>query len=167
MSDENPTRVRASDEEREQVAEVLRQAMGEGRLTLAEGEERLAETYATTYRDELPRLTADLPRPEPARPSGGRPRARRSWRRRPAIVLAVAAAVAAGVWAAVASGPLWPAILLGILAIILVKRAWLGHSWHGHAHHGHATPGHGEHGHAGSGHEEHRHPWRCGRAYQS
>jgi hypothetical protein len=54
-------RLRASDAEREQVAKVMRAAMAEGRLTLAEGEDRLAAVYAAVYRDELTPLVADLP----------------------------------------------------------------------------------------------------------
>jgi len=54
-------RVRASDPEREQIAEILRTAVTEGRLTLAEGDERLARLYTAKYRDELPRLLAELP----------------------------------------------------------------------------------------------------------
>src|SRR4051795_13009207 len=56
-----PHRIRTSDSEREQVATILRAAMTEGRLNLAEGEERLAACYAATYRDDLLPLTADLP----------------------------------------------------------------------------------------------------------
>ena len=40
-------RLRTSDKEREQVAEILRAAMTEGRLDLAEGEERLAAAYSS------------------------------------------------------------------------------------------------------------------------
>src|SRR5690349_8870718 len=55
------TRLRVSDQERHAVAEVLRQAAGEGRLDLEELEERLERTYAArTYGDLVP-LTADLP----------------------------------------------------------------------------------------------------------
>jgi hypothetical protein len=54
-------RVRTSDPEREQVAEILRAAAAEGRLTLEESDERLARAYAAKYRDELAPLTADLP----------------------------------------------------------------------------------------------------------
>jgi len=43
------------------VAHILRTAMGEGRLTLDEGEQRLTEVYQAVYRDDLDRLTADLP----------------------------------------------------------------------------------------------------------
>src|SRR4051795_3863137 len=54
-------RIRASDAEREQVAHILRTAMGEGRLTLDEGEERLTAVYQAVYQDDLEQLTADLP----------------------------------------------------------------------------------------------------------
>jgi hypothetical protein len=118
---EERARLRASDAEREQVAAVLRQAMSEGRLTLTEGEERLASTYAATYRDELPAITADLPPAEPGQPPAGR-RAR-GRRRVPGVGLAVIAAVALGIWAVAAGGPVWPAIVLGILAITLAKKA--------------------------------------------
>jgi hypothetical protein len=137
---EQPSRVRASDAERERVAEVLRHAMSEGRLTLTEGEERLAAAYATTYRDELPPITADLPPAEPAPDRGkpGRGRAdRRPFgmrRRRPAISLLALAALALGIWAVTADGPVWPVILLGVLAIMLTKRSRYGH--HGCRDHG-------------------------------
>ncbi|TMM41866.1 MAG: DUF1707 domain-containing protein [Actinobacteria bacterium] len=63
MSTDTPAsgRVRTSDTEREQVAEILRAAATEGRLTLAESDERLGRAYAARYRDELAPLTADLP----------------------------------------------------------------------------------------------------------
>jgi hypothetical protein len=57
----DPGRMRISDEERHRVAEVLRQAAGEGRLDLDELDERLQAAYdAKTYADLVP-LTADLP----------------------------------------------------------------------------------------------------------
>jgi hypothetical protein len=56
-----PNRLRTSDKEREEIAAILRAAMTEGRLTLDEGEERLAAAYGAKYRDELGPLTADLP----------------------------------------------------------------------------------------------------------
>jgi uncharacterized protein DUF1707 len=55
------TPVRASDAEREQVASLVSEAAGEGRLTLAEAEERLAQIYVVKYRNELGGFTADLP----------------------------------------------------------------------------------------------------------
>ncbi|MQA82600.1 MAG: DUF1707 domain-containing protein [Streptosporangiales bacterium] len=53
--------LRASDQDRDRVAEVLRDAAGDGRLTLAELEERLDLTFrARTYGDLEP-ITRDLP----------------------------------------------------------------------------------------------------------
>ncbi|MYW66061.1 DUF1707 domain-containing protein [Streptomyces sp. SID8379] len=53
--------LRASDADREQVAERLRDAMAEGRLDMDEFTERLEETYkARTYRELAP-ITRDLP----------------------------------------------------------------------------------------------------------
>jgi hypothetical protein len=56
-----PADLRCSDVDRERVAEALRQAAGDGRLTLTELEERLDATFkARTYGDLQP-ITADLP----------------------------------------------------------------------------------------------------------
>lgn len=56
-----PARLRISDQERHQVAEVLRKAAGEGRIDLDELDERLEATFAAkTYADLAP-ITADLP----------------------------------------------------------------------------------------------------------
>ena len=60
-------RVRASDADRESVVRTLHDAVVRGLLTMEEGEERLAATYAVRFVDELPPLTADLsPAPVPA-----------------------------------------------------------------------------------------------------
>lgn len=72
-SGEDPGRLRVSDEERHKVAEILREAAGDGRIDLSELDERLEATYAAkTYADLVP-ITFDLPahRPQtsPARPS--------------------------------------------------------------------------------------------------
>ncbi|MGX1910315.1 DUF1707 SHOCT-like domain-containing protein [Streptomyces phaeochromogenes] len=66
MTDELPDglpELRASDADREQVAEVLRDALAEGRLDMEEFEERLEATYkARTYKELAP-ITRDLPAP--------------------------------------------------------------------------------------------------------
>lgn len=54
-------RLRASDSDREAVAEQLREAHTEGRLTLEELEDRLGKTYAARTFADLAPLTADLP----------------------------------------------------------------------------------------------------------
>ncbi|GAA4871445.1 DUF1707 SHOCT-like domain-containing protein [Actinomycetospora straminea] len=55
-----PPAIRASDGEREQVAEVVRQAVSDGRLTIVEGDERLRDVYAAVFRRDLVPITADL-----------------------------------------------------------------------------------------------------------
>lgn len=52
--------LRASDTEREQVADVLRHAAGEGRLTVDELDERLDAAYAAVTQDDLERLVTDV-----------------------------------------------------------------------------------------------------------
>lgn len=57
----DPGRLRVSDEDRHRVAELLRAAAGEGRIDLAELDERLEAAYAArTYADLVP-ITVDLP----------------------------------------------------------------------------------------------------------
>lgn len=59
--DRNPLELRISDADRHKVAEILRQAAGDGRLDFEELDERLEGAYAArTYADLVP-LTADLP----------------------------------------------------------------------------------------------------------
>lgn len=54
---------RVSDAERNDVVERLHQAVGEGRLTLAEFEERVGAVWAARTFGDLASLTADLPAP--------------------------------------------------------------------------------------------------------
>ncbi len=58
--------VRASDVDRERVADVLRQAAGEGRLTMEELEQRITAVYSAKTYAELEPLTRDLPAPDAA-----------------------------------------------------------------------------------------------------
>jgi hypothetical protein len=70
-----PPELRVSDADREQVAETLRQAAGEGRLTMDELDERLSSAYAAKTFSDLAPLTSDLPGvagPRPAPVPGGR-----------------------------------------------------------------------------------------------
>ncbi|MEV0746700.1 DUF1707 domain-containing protein [Streptomyces sp. NPDC050273] len=55
--------MRASDAERERVAEVLREAVAEGRLQMEEFEQRLDATYKARTHVELEPLVRDLPAP--------------------------------------------------------------------------------------------------------
>lgn len=53
--------VRASDAERERIAQLLQSAAAEGRLSPEEAGERLAAASTAVYRADLERLIADLP----------------------------------------------------------------------------------------------------------
>jgi hypothetical protein len=55
--------LRCSDHDRERVAETLRVAAGDGRLTLTELEDRLAAVYSARTYGELEPALADLPAP--------------------------------------------------------------------------------------------------------
>ena len=72
--------MRASDSDRERVAEQLREAAGHGRLTMDELEERLERAYSAKTYAELEPLTRDLPTagttmplPAPAGPGAASP----------------------------------------------------------------------------------------------
>lgn len=59
----DPSRLRISDDDRHKVADLLRDAAGEGRIDFEELDERLAATYAAkTFADLVP-ITSDLPVP--------------------------------------------------------------------------------------------------------
>jgi hypothetical protein len=78
--------LRASDADREKVAERLRHAAAEGRLFADELEERLGAALSAKTYGELDEVVSDLPEPAPAR-------ARRPGelsRARPTVALAVA-----------------------------------------------------------------------------
>ena len=53
--------IRASDQDRDSVVDVLRDAYTDGRLTLDEFEERMSSAYSAKTWTELRELTADLP----------------------------------------------------------------------------------------------------------
>ena len=70
-----PNKLRASDADREHVAEMLREAAGDGRLSMDELDERLDAVFAAKTYAELEPITHDLPSagaahaPVPARPA--------------------------------------------------------------------------------------------------
>jgi len=99
--------LRASDGDREQVAERLRQAAAEGRLLEEELEGRLAHALRARTYAELDPLVADLP--------GGRPVARRRRNVSPVATVAVTAVVAVVVLAVIA---------LAVMVITGLAAAW-------------------------------------------
>jgi Domain of unknown function (DUF1707) len=133
-----PTRIRTSDAEREQYAEIIRGAMAEGRLDLTEGEERLTTAYATKYRDEFAPLIADLPDAAPRAivDPAVRLATRRGLRRHASFVLATAL-ILTGLWVLSNAVFFWPAIPLAFLVMGLVRHARWGsyHPRYSYAHH--------------------------------
>jgi len=130
MTTETPGgRVRASDAEREEYAAKVREAVGEGRLTLGEGDERLATIYADKFRDELHAHIADLPRPATPAPGGRSPAYRGGgggFRRHLSFVVVVSA-VLIGLWALTGAHFFWPAIPMFFLIMGLYRHArWSG-----------------------------------------
>lgn len=63
MSDDAVPDLRASDADRDRVAEILRDALAEGRLDMEEFDERLGAAYRARTYGELAPLTRDLPVP--------------------------------------------------------------------------------------------------------
>jgi hypothetical protein len=96
--------LRVADADRERVAARLWQAHAEGRLTLAEYDERVRAAHGAVVESDLPPLTADLPVEAPARPGGTvRPGAPR--RRRAAVeVWAVVSVINLVIWVVVSVG---------------------------------------------------------------
>jgi class 3 adenylate cyclase len=110
--------VRASDADRERVAELLRDHYGAGRLSEEDLSERVEAAYDVRTTAELAALTADLPSPRP--PAPGRPRPRSgleiSVRIHFTIYLLVNVMLI-GIWAATGGGyfwPIWPILGWGI-----------------------------------------------------
>ena len=107
--------LRVSDAEREAVAERLRQATAEGRLTPEELEERLGRALGALTRGELDPVVADLPAP--------RRRPRGSSRRRPELAaFASTALLLVAIWALSGGGYFWPAWVLVWWAVPLTMR---------------------------------------------
>ncbi|NIH83313.1 DUF1707 SHOCT-like domain-containing protein [Amycolatopsis granulosa] len=98
--------VRCSDAERDRVGARLQEAVGEGRLSLSEVEDRMAKVYAARYRHELDDLVADLP------PVAG---AATGW----SGVLAAARDQLAADWAAMRQGGLATRRTLAYAAVVL------------------------------------------------
>jgi Domain of unknown function (DUF1707) len=59
----DPRQLRAADADRDRVAELLRQAAAEGRITFDELDERISQAYAAKTFADLEALTSDLPGP--------------------------------------------------------------------------------------------------------
>ena len=105
--------VRASDAEREQVAETLRTHAATGRLDPDELEDRLGRALTARTRAELTPLVADLPT-APPKPRREIPRVA------PVIPLAI---LLIAIWALTGAGYFWPIWPIGALLISTFKHA--------------------------------------------
>lgn len=114
--------MRASDADRERVAEVLRDAHAEGRLSTEELSERLDATFAARTHGELVPVTRDLPSPRPQpRPRPAKDPWRRVRRRAGLTVFIV------GIWAIIwltsgSPGGYWVAWPVGVIWLSLLAR---------------------------------------------
>jgi Domain of unknown function (DUF1707) len=114
MSDAAPA-LRIADADRERVAERLRTAAGEGRLSPDELEERLEAAFSARTQAELAPLTADLPAEPP--PAGRRPPRRRNGERRAFLATSI---LLVAIWALSGAGyfwPVWPILGWGLFVV--------------------------------------------------
>jgi hypothetical protein len=63
MSERRRDNLRAADVDRSYVADILKKAVDEGRLSLHEYDERLQQTYTARTYGDLDKIILDLPRP--------------------------------------------------------------------------------------------------------
>jgi uncharacterized protein DUF1707 len=114
-----PAGLRASDADRERVADALRRHHLDGRLDTDELQERLGRCYAARTDSELAPLLADLP--AGAEPRRAR-RPSRSWP--PALAVALVVLLAFATVGAVAHGH--PGPLPFVVVFLLLRFAWWG-----------------------------------------
>jgi len=112
--------MRAGDRDRQRVVEVLGKHFAEGRLTVAEFDERVVRAHGAVYLDELPTLTVDLPgEPTPRSRPVGRPVRGPA----PVFVVFLAVLMAWSLVVAVVEG--FPAILVVLLVVLFLRhRRW-------------------------------------------
>jgi Domain of unknown function (DUF1707) len=133
--------IRASDDERNEVADKLSRHYAEGRLDEVEFKNRLDTAMSATTRGDLNGLFDDLPR----LPSESPPPVPRHRRMLPWVLVVVLVAIAAG-----ATMPFYPLyhvpwfLILAVVALFVWRRAGRHHldPHHPHAHHLHSHHGH-------------------------
>jgi Flp pilus assembly protein TadB len=113
------SKIRASDADREQIAERLRHATAEGRLLAHELEERLAVALRARTYGELDAVVADLPR-ESHKPAARRPGSQVARWIAPAVALAIAIPVAVA---------LVVAIVVMITGVFVLWAVWVAIGW--------------------------------------
>ncbi|MFI6312005.1 DUF1707 domain-containing protein [Nocardia fusca] len=121
---------RASDAERDRIVRDLSRHLGDGRIDLAEYDQRVAQVYRTTTREELTGVLADLPTLAPARPAT--PRSRFPvWQRIEATAWLTVSVLVLVIWGAISLGVgeftyFWPMWVIGPWGAVLAVRAATG-----------------------------------------
>jgi hypothetical protein len=130
MTPEAPNSPRASDEDREEAARLIREHFAAGRLSEDEMSDRVQAAYEARTTDELTALTRDLPR-LPATPQQQKAELvrRRTELRRRLLQQSGAGLVpfliCTGIWVASgATGAFWPIWILLVALIPLVRGGW-------------------------------------------
>ena len=123
--------LRASDDERNAVADKLSRHYAEGRLDETEFKSRLDTAMSATTRGDLHGLFHDLP-PLPSEPPPPPPRHQRIL---PFAFLVLFVAIVAG--ATISSYPLYhvPWLLIAVVGFVLWRRSAGRAGWHRHHHH--------------------------------
>jgi hypothetical protein len=106
----------ASDADRDRIAERLRAAAAEGRLTSEELEERLETAFSARTEAELESLVADLPAASVSMPPAGR-HERRPWDSDHVRAYLGVSLMLVAIWALTGAGyfwPIWPMLGWGI-----------------------------------------------------
>lgn len=124
------TGTRASDAERDRIVRELSRHLGDGRIDLAEYDQRVAQVYRTTTREELTGVLADLPTLAPVRPAA--PRSRFPiWQRIEATAWLTVSVLVLVIWGAISLGVgeftyFWPIWVIGPWGAVLAVRAATG-----------------------------------------
>lgn len=126
---------RASDAERDHIVRLLGRHMADGRIDLAEYDQRVERVYATSTREDLKLVLSDLPAlpDEPSRPAGTRARRSRFpiWQRIEASAWLGVSVLVLIIWGAIslAVGEFtypWPIWVIGPWGAVLAVRAITG-----------------------------------------
>ncbi|MEU1982404.1 DUF1707 domain-containing protein [Nocardia sp. NPDC019395] len=127
------TGIRASDAERDRFVQELGRHFGDGRIDLAEYDQRVAEVYRSTTREELKGVLADLPEPASVPAPAQKPARSRFpiWQRIEGSAWLGASVLVLVIWAAISLGVgaftyFWPIWVIGPWGAVLAMRAATG-----------------------------------------
>jgi hypothetical protein len=168
----DPNLIRASDQDRDRVANVLREHHAVGRLDAEEFNDRLDKAFAAKTMGDLEELTSDLPAVDPyplptssmshrdasgglpstvmGAMSGGHGRLSPVWRAAWGSWLGTALLLIV-IWALSGAGYPWPLWVIGPWGAVIAGQWLVGHHPGGHGHRGRIDPGQGGSGQLGPG----------------